>query len=543
MIRKRIVTVIPCLLLILFDLNAQNLDERIRQRVEFARFQETNIWGDPLVCTQALYNFYENRMFQPVWSKDKDVDELIEIIRMADFHGLQKEDYHYIKIKNIWEKHKDKFIGMQVVADFDVLLTDAYLLLAGHLLSGKVDPKEFDPNWFAVKNEGKPGELLEIALKNGIKNSFNLLIPKEPAYLRMVEYLKKFNETNQHGGWDIIATDQKKIEKGYTGPEMTKIKKRLAYVGDYTEPETSEVYNEELEPAVIRFQKRHGLLADGVIGAQTIDAMNIPTHRRMDQIKINMERYRWLNRDLGDYYVLVNIANYELGVFDHDEKVMQKRVVVGKAYRMTPVFSSTMEYIVLNPDWTVPPTILKNDILSVAVKDPSVIQKKKLKVVGYDGKAIDPFSIDWSVYSTKSFPYQLKQDPGPDNALGVVKFIFPNSFNVYLHDTPQKDLFNKPERALSSGCIRVEKPLELAGLLLKDRPEWNVDKINSVVASKKTTTIFLDKEVNVHLQYFTSWVDENGILQFRKDIYDRDSLVFKALSQHMDTISLPELNR
>jgi murein L,D-transpeptidase YcbB/YkuD len=286
------------------------------------------------------------------------------------------------------------------------------------------------------------------------------------------------------------------------------------------------LYDEALAAAVRAFQARHGLTDDGVVGARTVEELNVPVEKRIEQLRVNLERGRWLLRDIGDTFVAVNVAGFRL-IFVRDGRIeWETRVQVGKPYRATPVFRSEISYLVLNPNWTVPPGILRKDIIPEQRRDPRTLEKKGLKVYDRAGNEVPASAVDWSA---RSFPYTVRQDPGPTNALGRVKFMFPNEHNVYLHDTPSKNLFDADDRAFSSGCIRVEDPLKLAELLLAGHANWGRDAIDRAVASGGTRTVTLKPRVPVLLTYWTAWMRGTSEIHFRRDIYGRDTKLAAAL--------------
>ena len=278
-----------------------------------------------------------------------------------------------------------------------------------------------------------------------------------------------------------------------------------------------EVFDAALERGLQRFQERHGLDADGAVGTSTLTALNVPAEARVRQIELNMERWRWLPQTLGERYILVNIANFALDVVERGRSVLAMRVVVGKPARRTPFFSADMTYLVLNPHWHVPPTIAIQDKLPLIRRDPGYVARQNFKLFrhGEGGVTrVDPMSVDWSSVSARNFPYQLRQDPGPRNALGRVKFMFPNPYHVYLHDTPARELFAKTERAFSSGCIRLEKPIELAEYLLRDDPQWSRQKIVASRREGPSRLCICLTRIPVHLLYWTAWANEDGNCTF-----------------------------
>ena len=315
---------------------------------------------------------------------------------------------------------------------------------------------------------------------------------------------------------------------------MPLIKARLLASGDLENSyDNNNVnnYTEGVETGIRRFQQRHQLDVDGIIGKGTLEQMNVPVEQRIDQIRANLERIRWVHRNLGDEYVLVNIAGYRVYYINHNELIWQSRVQVGTNYRKTPVFRDDITYLVINPTWTVPPTILAKDILPKLKKDISYLQKKNMNIIDSKGNVINPDSIDWSGVTARHFPYMIRQEPGPANALGRIKVMFPNSHMVYLHDTPSKSKFNRVDRAFSSGCIGVEHPFELAELLMKDRDTWNQQSFKEILDSEQLQTVKLPQSVPVLLLYFTAEMNVQGQFIFYKDVYNRDDKVIQGLKQ------------
>jgi murein L,D-transpeptidase YcbB/YkuD len=292
-------------------------------------------------------------------------------------------------------------------------------------------------------------------------------------------------------------------------------------------------YDESLKTAVKRFQLRHGLKPDGVIGPKTREAMNVTAQERIRQIELNLERWRWLPRDLGSRYIIVNTADFYLQVMEHGQKKIEMKVVVGRPARQSPVFSAAMTYMVLNPYWNVPRIIAVEDILPKLEKDVDYLINQNFRVfTGWEEDAVelDPLTINWANYNEHNFPYRLRQEPGKKNALGQIKFMFPNKFAVYLHDTPQKSLFTRFQRGFSSGCIRVENAYYLANYLLRDDPAWTPKKLAGILEKGERRVVRVPRPIPIHLHYMTAWVDKEGNRQFRKDIYERDHKLDQAIT-------------
>lgn len=345
------------------------------------------------------------------------------------------------------------------------------------------------------------------------------------------------------------------IRPGQADARLSDIRHRLSLLGDYDEGDTgpdsggepapvddAALYDDRLEAAVRHFQARHGLKIDGVIGPDTLAMLNVSPRERLDKIDVNLERWRWLPEDLGDTHIRVNIAGYELQLVRDGEVARKHRVVVGRPYRKTPLFSDRIRYLEFNPTWTVPFNLMVEDKLPEIRQDPGYLDRLGFSVYqgwGQERQRVEPGSINWDTLSRRNFPYQLVQAPGPRNALGRVKFMFPNRFNVYLHDTPARELFNQPERSFSSGCIRVENPLDLAMALLEGERGWSEQRMQAVLTSGDTRVVHLSKPIPVHLEYWTAWAEADGTLQFRRDIYDRDSAVLDSL-RNAGSVEPPE---
>ncbi|HSL99074.1 MAG TPA: L,D-transpeptidase family protein, partial [Candidatus Limnocylindria bacterium] len=298
--------------------------------------------------------------------------------------------------------------------------------------------------------------------------------------------------------------------------------------------EDPSLLDDAVETAVRRFQRRHGLAVDGVVGRHTLAALNVPVEKRVRQIELNLERWRWIPHDLGDRHILVNIPEYKMRIVENYETVMDMRIVVGKEYTATPVFSGTIKYLEVNPYWNIPHSIAVEEILPKIRKDPDYLTKQRIRVFGSwreNAPEIDPATVDWNQVTDRSFTFKLRQDPGPLNPLGRVKFILPNKFAVYLHDTPARGLFQNPARGQSHGCIRVEKPLDLAAYLLRDAPRRTREALAEMMEGGVPEVISLRDPIRVHILYWTAWVDGGGTVNFRNDIYERDPPLDMALKE------------
>ncbi|WP_349557743.1 L,D-transpeptidase family protein [Marinobacter sp. NFXS9] len=512
-------------------------DEMLRQRLEAIQAGYTvAAGGEPLVATAALSDFYESRGYTPAWTRPELRDDWMSVLAGIAGDGLMPDDYHASALAELQQDSETEY-SQEALADRDLLLSDSFLLLASHLLDGKVDPETTDPEWQAERHQRELYQMLSQALDSGnLVATVDALRPTQTGYQAL---------RSAHGRLAAMANMEwppipagPSIEVGDRDDRLPVIRQRLRLLGDLRGAEAgdpvADVFDDRLEPVIRAFQRRHGLTDDGIIGRKTLAMINLSPAQRLDRVDLNLERWRWLPDSLGLRYVLVNIAAFEMEVVQGNQVVMEKPVIVGQPYRRTPVFSDQIRYLVLNPTWTVPTKLILQDKLPQILKDPGYLERLGFEVYegwGTDRRRVDAATVDWSRVSARNLPYQLVQAPGPQNALGQVKFMFPNKYDVYLHDTPSRDLFQKSARTFSSGCIRLKDPLELAAYLLKGKPGWDEDRLNAVVASRKTTTVLLDDPIPIHLQYWTVWVDRTGTLQFRPDIYDRDPAVLAALHE------------
>jgi murein L,D-transpeptidase YcbB/YkuD len=498
--------------------------------------EPVTVAGERLASRIVLPALYEKHDDAPLWSNARAVEQLLTAIRHSDEEGLVPADYHLAALQALQQRltTAGDAAPPALAAAFDLLLTDSLVRLGYHLAFGKVDPEALDPDWNMQRPIEYPEAVrrLDEAIHDGsIDTPLESLRPALPIYARLQSALREYRDIAARGGWQNVPAGPS-LKPGMQDPRIAALRRRLAASGDLTAAKTiSTVYDATLDAAVRHFQRRHGLTVDGVTGRETLAAMNVSVGRRIDQIRANLERARWVLHDLPAKFVLVDIAGYRVRFYRDGRVIWQTRAVVGRPARMTPVFKSRITAIVTNPSWTVPPTILMQDILPAVKRDPDYLQEKNLRVLDRHGHVVDPASIDWSRYGDSGFPYTIREDPGPENALGRIKFMFPNKYAVYLHDTPSKELFRRARRSFSSGCIRIEDPYGFAGLLFDDEPHWNRERVIAAVDSGKSLTIALRKPVVVILLYWTVDVDNHGTVFFKSDIYDRDPPVIKALGE------------
>jgi L,D-transpeptidase YcbB len=530
---------------------ADELRERLRHRLETLHQPgELIAGGQTLFAPALLQTLYEGRNWRPIWFDDQVRPsvlqaQLIDTIELAHEHGLDPDHYHradLIRLLAILDDNESHATDRRILVDFELLASDALLSLGHHLAFGRINPETIDPGWMI---ERQPDHLLPRLQQAARGSNLNLrailasLLPEHPEYFALVERLALQRELAANGSWRELHSGPT-MRPGDLDPRLSEIRQRLITLGDleaYPLPDHHDhdgIYDQQLEAGVLAFQRRHGLETDGVIGQRTLAALNTSPQFRIDQLRANLERWRWLPRSLGEEYVLVNIAGYTMTAHSHGETVMQQRVVVGMPYRRTPVFTGNMTYLVLNPSWEVPYKLATRDQLPKILADSDYLDSMGFAVLqgwGSEERRIDPANVDWQALSARNFPYRLRQAPGPDNALGRVKFMFPNRHNVYLHDTPTRGLFAREERAFSSGCIRLEEPERLTQWLLTERASiMRPERIAEILASGRETTVRLDRPMPVHLLYWTSWVDDAGKVQYRRDIYERDGPLIRALN-------------
>ncbi len=512
---------------------------------------------------EELKSFYINRNYKTAWDVKEHRAFAITEIANAENEGLEPKDYDYFKLKNYEENHSNLNDSLSI--EYDLLLTESFQRYITHISKGKINPNVFYDNCDLSNKKVEVNTILNDCIDN---NNFSTAIenckPSHDIYKKLktsLALLRQFPDDNDIGIVDlklrILPNKKYKV--------IPTIKKRLMFWGDMTKNDTilDNVYDKDTQEAVKIFQKRHGLFPDGVIGRSTIDAINYTKSQRIEQVIANMERWRWFQHDFGDHYLLINIPDYKVVVIKDGDTIQKQRVVVGKESRKTPMLESKISNINLNPNWTVPPTILKEDVFPEAEKSRAAFIKRDLKILNSKNQEVSPWQ--WKMEDAKKYKYV--QDPGYNNSLGLMKINFPNKFSVYLHDTNHRDYFTYSFRSLSSGCVRLEKPLEMAEHILNDPEKWSLQKIKDTTDIKyykklqkekekeynkkiakllaknpeleikkkefpepelKTIMIKVTDEILIHQLYWTAW-EENGVLQFREDIYCYDHDIYAKL--------------
>ncbi|MBN1239585.1 MAG: L,D-transpeptidase family protein [Gammaproteobacteria bacterium] len=512
--------------------------EELRVRVE-ALAVAPRIDGAATADPWFLIRFYERRRFAPAWD-DARLDALLRALDGSDEHGLAPDDYHVDSIRA--HRAGTGSVEDESPADarihLDILATDALARYAFHLRFGKVDPEMLDPAWnFTRTLEGVDAVNAVQRLMDApdMGDALRELAPREEHYEALLDALAAYRAIERAGGWPDLPAGET-LRAGMRSPRVAQLRERLR-IGGYLdpaerdaargEPADPELFDRTVERAVTKFQRLHGLTRDGAVGAGTLAALNVPVRARIDQLRVNLERVRWIFRDLEPRYVLANIARFRVSLIENDETIWTTRAVVGRPYRQTPSFRARMTYLVLNPTWTVPPGIMRADLLPELRRDPAALARRNMVVLDTSGNEVDPARVDWNA---SPFPYMLRQHPGPDNALGRVKFMFPNPHHVYMHDTPSRELFERADRTFSSGCIRLENPLELAELLLAETGQWDRPALERALANGRQRTVNLPRPLTVLLIYATA-VPEEGELYLLADVYGRDARLLEALNE------------
>lgn len=474
--------------------------------------------AEPDLAPVATESFLEAADEDSVWN-DANYQALMTALQGLEAHGLTPSHYH---LAALGEASDDPALR-------DRLATDAWMSAAAHMLYGKLDPSTIEPDWTAARREADLAAVLAFALETGsIAWSLEQLAPVQPEYKLLKAELATLRESSAQPIRHV--PEGPALKSGMTGERVTALQARLVQLelleeGGYTPGTMDEATVEAIET----LQTDKGLDVDGVAGPSTLRTLNRGPAARIEQVRVTMERWRWLPGDLGQRHLRANIAAFEVTAFEAGEPQETHLTIVGRTYRQTPVFSDEIEYIIFNPWWEVPASLARADKLPLFRNDPGAVERLGFQVLDRQGKVVAPSTIDWSAVSASNFPYRLRQAPGPLNALGQVKIMFPNRHSVYLHDTPTRGLFALQQRAFSSGCIRTHNPLGLSEWLLSETEGWDRAAIDKAVASGRETRVDLSSSVPVHILYFTAVSDGAGGVRYLDDLYQRDDRVLAGL--------------
>lgn len=476
---------------------------------------------------KEVLEFYKARDFAPIWTSASDGNRrraLVEAAEGAPDHGLPSGIYDAETLK----KNFSQIRSARERGILEVETTQAFLLYAQHVQSGILEPRRLDKELDIVTPRRDRIKTLEAFLKSNPRAFMRSLPPQHPDYARLMKEKVRLEKELGNGGWGP-KIGSRSLKPGRSSKQVQLMRARLTAMG-YKHLGDSPEYDEKLEKTVALFQVDHGLNADGVAGSATINAMNVSAQARLQQVIVGLERQRWINKPRGKRHIFVNQADFRAYVMDNGKVTLDTRVVVGKSSRFrTPEFSKMMTHMVINPTWHIPKSIARNEYLPMLKKNPNALARQGIRMIDASGRQVNSSSLDYSQYSAKHFPFDLKQPPSDGNALGLVKFMFPNRHNIYLHDTPSKSLFVKDLRAFSHGCVRVQKPFDLAYTLLRPQSSNPEKLFHDTLETRIETVVDLVNAVPVHLVYHTAWVSPQGRANYRSDIYGRDKKVFSWL--------------
>ncbi|MGV9003154.1 L,D-transpeptidase family protein [Flavobacterium sp.] len=473
----------------------------------------------------ALKIFYTNFNNETVWQITALRQFVLSEFKNAETEGLFAKDYNYVKLMDIEKKISS--LSDDELVDYDLLLTFSFQKYIKHISQGKIDPKTIYDDWDLKTKKTDVSKILIKAFKE--QDHFAMVIdsckPKHEVYKKLKRALSILNSFPEDTLKSIATLD--KIVPNDSLKAIISIKKRLIYWNDLNISDSlTAIYDSKTVEAIKKFQFRHGLASDGVIGKGTINALNFTKTKRKHQIMVNMERWKWYPNEFAEEYLMINIPDYSLVVVKNKDTIRTHKIIVGTIKRKTPILTSKLSYAVFNPTWTVPPTILKEDVIPAMLKNKNYLAKKNITAYDTNGNIVS--ADNWSASKAKSYRYV--QSPGSYNSLGMVKIIFPNKFSVYLHDTNHRDYFGKTNRSLSSGCVRVENPLELTNYLLKDSIKYPMDSITSILKKMETKTAPIKSNVYLYQWYWTAWSSNNKLI-FRDDIYNLDDDLYKKLQE------------
>ncbi len=529
-------------------ITADPISEALRRHLERPR-ESRRIWEgcEPVYVTGSLVSFYAWRDWKPVWVSENGPSEaaaaLVDALGESENHGLIPADYNHGCLSGWLDAlERDRSWGFTAwdLDAFEAALTDAFVRYARHLARGKAEPGNIYRDWRAEKQgRGDAYGLLEdIGYPADVREALAALAPVCPGYTASIAEARRLRGIIDSGGWPEIPGGET-LRKGDRSSGVCLLAGRLAMDGDLPadlsdigEDESGCLFDRKLEKALVRFQKRHGLTPDGVAGPSTLEALNRPAQDRLRIVLVNMERRRWLPRNFGSRHIVVNTAAFELEAYENGRRVLEMAVIVGEQDARTPQFSRNMSYLEINPYWNVPRGVLERVILPRIRENPDYLGANRYKLITdseADSGGNDPDAIDWSGIDADSFPGRLRQKPGPWNSLGRIKFMFPNRYHIYLHDTPDRHLFERSVRTFSSGCVRVEKPVTLALFALENDPAWDRRGIEKAIESGETSVVYVREPLGVHLVYRTFWIDPDGDANYRRDVYELDELLWRSL--------------
>jgi L,D-transpeptidase YcbB len=496
--------------------------------------------GDTVHISGKTLEFYEGRNFEAAWVGPKELLDrgrsVHEALGRSEEDGLPSERYRYDVVNRLLaaletddrDARLADSVAVRYLADVDLLLTEGFNRYARDLVMGTLDPKDAGIDWRIATETPREEVVLNNVLSGRDPNEIvEVLRPSILYYDRMRAALAQYRQAAERGGWPAIPEGET-LKEGERNPAVAVLRQRLAASTDGREAQLAgagagdpTLFDASLKQAVERFQHRHSIDADGAVGDGTLKELNHTVEERIAELKLNLDRWRWLPNDLGERFIMVNIAGFELEVVDNGSTVESMNVVVGRLDRQTPVFADSMQFVVVNPYWNVPDGIFQRDVQPAMQRDPAYLAKNNMEMV--DGR--------------------VRQKPGPRNSLGRYKFMFPNEFDVYLHDTPDGHLFSRTQRDFSSGCIRLERPEDFARLMLNMLSDRGESQLDTHLTHWNEQWIKLDRTMPVYLLYFTAWVEEDGTVRFHHDVYGRDEQMAPQVEDRLEADSTGGVRR
>lgn len=501
----------------------------VARETPLAKHITKDVWSD-------VQTFYVQREQRPTWTDTNgptgDAITALDVVRAAAAHGLDPDEYgepdlaaRLAELSAIRDSPSPQ--QLEQLADFDVRLTASLLQLARHVAVGRLKPESVDSRWNAKRSTPEYVAALQASLSNGVAGYLDTVRPQHPEYKALQEALASLQGQSSQG-WPTIPRAVLRVGQ-WNEPVVVPLRQRLAasgYLATSASPDSAQ-YDADVERAVKAFQEHHGQKPTGILDSATVNALNVPLATRANQVAMNLERWRWMPDDLGARHFLVNIPYFHLIAREDGNPVLDIRVVVGKRGNETPIFSDQMETVVFSPYWNVPETIAVEETAPAIARDPNYLERNNMEVVNAAGRVVSASDIPWGDDSALQ-GFRFRQRPGGGNALGYVKFLFPNEHAVYLHDTPADALFQRIGRAFSHGCVRVEEPEALAAYVLRDQPEWTADAIHTAMRAGNERHVKLTRPIPVHIVYMTAWVDPNRGLHFENDVYGYDAKQSRA---------------
>jgi murein L,D-transpeptidase YcbB/YkuD len=522
------------------------IQKELRARLEAPRppaFVDKGEAGSQL--WSQVRRFYARHEEEPVWlageRSRRQATELVHVLAEAPLEGLDAADYDPGPAAAVVEgsasprSPRDGKPDAAAAAEAELRLSYSFMKYARHLTVGRLTPRDLDPSWVGDIKPIDLADLLDEAMSRaGVRAALEARKPHHPQYGLLKQSLQRYRDIAARGGWPTNLREERRLRKGERSPQVPLLRTRLRASGDIVEPtllarlkrlvQPADLYDEGLAQSVARFEERHGLDPHGELDAKTVAALNVPVAERILEIELNLERWRWLPRELGPRYVMVNTPAFQLEAFEGGRRALQMRIAAGTKDHPTPIFSDEMTEVVFSPYWNIPPRIAREEWIPEVVRDPDYLRENGLEIVKGD-RVLDPREVNW-----KDEDLRLRQRPGAGNLLGLVTFKFPNRFNVYIHDTPFDSAFHRAARDLSHGCVRIEKPEELAEWVLKGQDAWTRRRIEEAMHAGVEQTVKIERPIPVYLVYQTVWVAPDGSALFSDDLYGHDATQLARLA-------------